>query len=52
MFGLTLLHIWFILGVFSVNVLVYCWFVFGICLNQFELGWLGFNSFFGGLIWD
>ena len=43
MFGLIVFHRRFTLGVFSVNVLVYCWFMFGICWVCFALYAIGFN---------
>ena len=51
MLCLMLFHLLFILGVVSVNVLVYCWFMFGLFLIQFGLDWIGFNSFGGGLVY-
>ena len=30
--------------------LVYCWFAFGLLLVHFELDWIGFTFFLGGLI--
>ena len=49
MFGVMWFHIWFMLGVFSVRVLVCCCFMFGLCWVYFGLDWIGFNSWFTAL---
>ena len=49
LFGLVLLHLWFAICRFPANMLVYCWFMFGLFLVYFGLDWIGFNFWFTDL---
>ena len=49
MLGVMLFHLCCILGLCSVNGFVYGWFMCGLFLVYFGLGWIGFNSWFTGL---